>query len=97
MKRAVGIFLCCSAILTYLKINVLYDPLPLEETHIFNDLKDHSLDEDIINGVTTVKYIYPWWYWAICVILIITFILGTYFILAKEKQTEKCPLSDNSE
>jgi len=74
MKRAVGIFLSFSAILTYLKIDAIYDPL---------------VEEITSNGVITVKYIYPWIYWAIFVILIITFILGIYFILAKEKQPEE--------
>lgn len=71
MKRAVGIFLSFSAILTYVIIDALYDPLEEKIT---------------INGVTTVTYNYPSLYWAICVILIVTFILGIYFIFAKEKQ-----------
>ncbi|XRG80017.1 hypothetical protein V5E38_06825 [Rossellomorea sp. GAMAL-10_SWC] len=82
MKRAIGIFLSFSAILTYLKIDALYDPLE---------------DTIISNGVTTVTYDYPTKYWAIFVILIITFILGIYFIFSKEKQPEECPLYSTSE
>lgn len=87
MKRAVGIFLSFSAILTYLIIDALYYPnYPIEEK-ITNDN----------TGVTTVIYKYPSMYWTISVILIITFILGIYFILVKEKQPEECPLCDTSE
>ncbi|MGD6831219.1 hypothetical protein ACQCT5_03590 [Sutcliffiella halmapala] len=71
MIRAVGIFLSFSAILTYLIIDTLYYPL---EEKITNDN----------SGVTTVTYNYPSMYWLICVFLIIIFILGVFFILAKE-------------
>ncbi len=72
MKRAVGIFLSFSAILTYLIIDTLYNPV--EEIVTFN-------------GVTTVIYKYPSMYWTICVILIISFILGIYFYFSKGKAT----------
>ncbi|TXC81582.1 hypothetical protein FS935_22025 [Metabacillus litoralis] len=84
MKRAVGIFLSFSAILTYLLIDTLYYPV---EESITNDN----------SGVTTVTYNYPLMYWLICFILIITFILGIYFILAKENQLEEYPFSDASD
>lgn len=85
MKRAIGIFLSFSSILTYLKIDAL--SYPLEEEITFNG----------VTTVTTVTNNYPSMYWPICVILIITFILGIYFILAKEKQLEEYPLCDTSE
>ncbi|CAM4021305.1 hypothetical protein [Lederbergia lenta] len=81
MKRAVGIFLSFSAILTYLKIEAHYYPLEEKIT---------------LNGVTTVIYNYPSMYWVICVILLITFILGIYLILAKNKQPKEYPLYDIS-
>ncbi|WP_394186190.1 hypothetical protein [Metabacillus halosaccharovorans] len=87
MKRAVGIFISFSAILTYLNIDTLYYPHPLEE----------KITNDITGVTTTVTYNYPSMYWPICIILIITFILGIYFILAKKKQPEECPLCDTLE
>lgn len=55
--------------------------------------------DPVENKITTTKvlYQYPLMYWVICVSLIITFILGIYFILAKEKQYEACPLCDTPE
>ncbi|MGE7591036.1 hypothetical protein [Peribacillus sp. NPDC101480] len=75
MKRAIGIFLTLSSLLTYLIVDMLYDPL--ENKIITTDM----------NSVTTatVLYQYPLMYWVICVILIITFILGIYFISSKGK------------
>ncbi|MDM5454309.1 hypothetical protein [Peribacillus simplex] len=88
MKRAIGIFLTLSSVLTYLIVDMLYDPLKETETR-----------KDMNSGVTivTVHYQYPLMFWVICVILIITFILGIYFILAKEKQYEECPFCDTPE
>ena len=74
MKRVVGIFLSLSALLIYKIVDALYGPVEEKITNMNS-------------GVTTVTYNYPSMYWAICVILIITFVLGIYFILAKEKQT----------
>lgn len=71
MIRAIGIFLSISAILTYLLIDSLY--YPLEEK-----ITNHN------TGVTTVTYNYSSMYWLTCVFLIIIFILGVFFILAKE-------------
>ncbi|MFD2216417.1 hypothetical protein [Metabacillus endolithicus] len=85
MKQALGIFISFSAIFTYLFIDTLYYFRPIEEK-ITND----------ITGVSTVIYNYPSMYWLICIILIITFILGIYLILAKEKQPEEGPLCDTS-
>ncbi|PJN90665.1 hypothetical protein [Bacillus sp. mrc49] len=86
MKRAIGIFLTLSSVLTYLIVDKLYDPIKETETRKFS-------------GATTVTvhYQYPLMFWVICVILIITFILGIYFILAKEKLYEECPLWDTPE
>ncbi len=76
MKRAIGIFLTLSSLLTYLNVDMLYDPLENKIT-----------TTDTNSGVTTatVLYQYPLMYWVICVILIITFILGIYFISSKGK------------
>ncbi|MCP3031546.1 hypothetical protein LF817_09310 [Halobacillus sp. A1] len=76
MKRVVGIFLSLSALLTYQIVDVLY--YPVEEKIIDNN-----------SGITTVIYNYPLMYRSICTVLIITFILGIYFILAKEKQRKE--------
>lgn len=88
MKRAIGIFLTLSSLLTYLIVGMPYDPVENKIT-----------TTDMNSGVTTatVLYQYPLMYWVICVSLIITFILGIYFILAKEKQYEECPLCDTPE
>ncbi|WP_155727432.1 hypothetical protein [Peribacillus simplex] len=88
MKRAIGIFLTLSSLLTYLIVDMLYDPV-----------KNTITTTDMNSGVTTVTvhYQYPLMFWVICVILIITFILRIYFILAKEKQYEECPLCDTPE
>ncbi|WP_087973535.1 hypothetical protein [Oceanobacillus rekensis] len=83
IKLTVGIFLTLTAILTYLNLDNIY--FPVEE-------KITNMD----TGVTTVSYNYPSMYWAICVILIITFILGIYFILAKEKQPKEWLPCDKS-
>ncbi|MFJ7367545.1 hypothetical protein ACIQWQ_26115 [Peribacillus frigoritolerans] len=82
MKRAIGIFLTLSSLLTYLIVDMLYDPV-----------KNKISTTDMNSGVTTttVLYQYPLMYWVICVILIITFIFGIYFILAKEKKYEEYP------
>ncbi|WP_364281040.1 hypothetical protein [Peribacillus frigoritolerans] len=87
MKRAIGIFLTLSSLLTYLIVGMPYDPV------------ENKITTDMNSGVTTatVLYQYPLMYWVICVSLIITFILGIYFILAKEKQYEECPLCDTPE
>ncbi|MCY8940234.1 hypothetical protein V8V75_04365 [Peribacillus frigoritolerans] len=76
MKRAIGIFLTLLSLLTYLIVDMLYDPLENKIT-----------TTDTNSGVTTatVLYQYPLMYWVICVILIITFILGIYFISSKGK------------
>lgn len=79
MKRAIGIILIVQALLTYLIMDKLYDPIKIKaETTITN----------MNTGVTTVSYHYnlPWTYSISYVIPIITFILGVYFILAKEEQ-----------
>ncbi|MFB5285376.1 hypothetical protein [Peribacillus sp. Hz7] len=88
MKRAVGIFLTISSLLTYLMMDVIYHPV-----------EEKIIKTDMNSGVTTVTVVhnFPLMYWVICVILIITFILGIYFILAKEKQLEECPLCDTPE
>ncbi|MDO7484930.1 hypothetical protein Q5O89_01180 [Peribacillus frigoritolerans] len=85
MKRAIGIFLTLSSLLTYLIVDMLNDPV-----------KNIITTTDMNSGITrtTVLYQYPLMYWVICVILIITFILGIYFILAKEKKYEECPLQN---
>jgi hypothetical protein len=75
MKRAVGIFLIVQAILTYLITDTLYAPIKEKIT-------------DMNTGITTVSYNLPWTYSVSYVISIIIFILGIYFILAKEKQRE---------
>lgn len=79
MKRAVGKFLTLTSLLMYLLIDAIYYPVKETITRI-----------DMNSGETTVTVInnYPLMYWVICVILIITFILGIYFILAKEKELE---------
>lgn len=74
MKRAVGIFLSFSALLTYLSIDALHYPL------------EEKIKDDI-TGITTVTYTYSSMYWTICVILIITFFLGIYFIFSKGKNS----------
>ncbi|MFJ7855879.1 hypothetical protein ACIQX3_24465 [Peribacillus frigoritolerans] len=76
MKRAIGIFLTLLSLLTYLIVDMLYDPLENKIT-----------TTDTNSGVTTatVLYQYPLMYCVICVILIITFILGIYFISSKGK------------
>ncbi|SFK31523.1 hypothetical protein SAMN04487936_11119 [Halobacillus dabanensis] len=74
MKRIVGIFLSFSALLTYIIVESLYDPLAEKITNMNS-------------GVTTVTYNYPVMFWVICAILIITFILGIYLILAKNNYT----------
>ncbi|MFJ7995558.1 hypothetical protein ACIQY5_26115 [Peribacillus frigoritolerans] len=84
MKRAIGIFLTLSSLLTYLIVDMLYDPV--KET-ITTDME----------STVTVHYQYPLMFWVICFILIISFILGIYFILAKEKLYEECSLCDTPE
>jgi glucose uptake protein GlcU len=81
MRRAVGIFLIIQSLLTYLIVDALCDPFKIKE-------KDTMIDLD--TGVTTVSYSYrlPGIYSLSCVILIITFILGIYFILAEKKKRE---------
>ncbi|GAB6255767.1 MULTISPECIES: hypothetical protein [Peribacillus] len=71
MKRAIGIFLTLSSLLTYLIVDMLYDPV------------ENKITTTDMNS--TVLYQYPLMYWLICVILIITFILGIYFISSKGK------------
>ncbi|MFE4430900.1 hypothetical protein ACFRH9_28675 [Peribacillus butanolivorans] len=88
MKRAIGIFLTLSSLLTYLIVDMLYDPVEYKIT---------TTDMNSRVTTATVHYQYPLMFWVICVILIITFILGIYFILAKEKQYEECPLCDTPE
>jgi len=64
------------------------------------DVIYYPVEEKIIDmksEVITVSYNFPLMYWVICVILIITFILGINFTLAKEKQPEECPLCDTPE
>ena len=82
MKRSVGIILTFSSLLIYLLIDTLYYPI-----------EEKLTKTDMNSGITTVTVTYnsPLMYWVIFVILIITLILGIYFILAKEKE---CPLSD---
>jgi uncharacterized BrkB/YihY/UPF0761 family membrane protein len=77
MKRVVGIFFILTSLLTYLIMEVLYYPTEEKQTKI-----------DMNTGISTVKVTlhYPLMYWVICVLLIITCILGIYFILVKEKQ-----------
>nr|WP_309098729.1 hypothetical protein [Fredinandcohnia onubensis] len=74
MKETIGIFLILQSILTYLTIDILYDPIPsqLEMT-------------DLNTGITTTTtfYYHPIWYYVIYIILIITFILGLYLVLKK--------------
>lgn len=88
MKRAIGIFLTLSSLLTYLIVDMFYDPV-----------KETITTTDMESGVTTVTvhYQYPLMFWVICFILIISFILGIYFILAKEKLYEECSLCDTPE
>ncbi|MFJ7746761.1 hypothetical protein [Peribacillus sp. NPDC097295] len=88
MKRAVGIFLTLSSLLTFLIVDKRYPPIEGKIT-----------TTDWNSGVTriTVTHQYPLVYWVLCVILIITFILGIYFILAKEKQYEEYTLCDTPE
>ncbi|MFJ9382690.1 hypothetical protein ACIROD_02955 [Peribacillus sp. NPDC101481] len=71
MKRAIGIFLTLSSLLTYLIVDMLYDPV------------ENKITTTDMNS--TVLYQYPLMHWLICVILIITFILGIYFISSKGK------------
>ncbi|MGN7403079.1 hypothetical protein ACTHO0_24800 [Cytobacillus praedii] len=79
MKRVVGIFLTLTSLLTFSIMEVFYYPVEEKQTRT-----------DMNSGDTTVKVIYqfPLIYWVICVTLIITFILGIYFILSKRKQPE---------
>ncbi|WHY15881.1 hypothetical protein QNH16_09705 [Peribacillus frigoritolerans] len=88
MKRVIGIFLTLSSLLTYLIVGRPYDPVENKIT-----------TTDMNSGVTTATVLYQYllMYWVICVSLIITFILGIYFILAKEKQYEECPHYDTPE
>ncbi|CAH0289545.1 hypothetical protein SRABI84_04166 [Peribacillus simplex] len=88
LKRAIGIFLTLSSLLTYLILDMLDNPVKTKIT-----------TTDMNSGVitATVLYQYPLMYWVICVTLIITFVLGIYFILAKEKQYEEYPLCDTPE
>lgn len=80
MKRAIGIFLTLSSLLTFLIVDMLYDPVKNKIT---------TTDMNSVVTTTTVVYQDPLMYWVICVILIITFILGVYFILAKEKKYQE--------
>lgn len=80
MKRAIGIFLTLSSLLTFLIVDMLYDPVKNKIT---------TTDMNSVVTTTTVLYQYPLMYWGICVILIITFILGVYFIIAKEKKYQE--------
>ncbi|MED3576094.1 hypothetical protein [Cytobacillus praedii] len=77
MKRVVGIFLTLTSLLTYSIMDVFYYPVEEKQTRT-----------DMISGVTTVKvtYQFPLIYWVICFTLLITFILGIYFILSNRKQ-----------
>ncbi|CEG24998.1 hypothetical protein ACE8FZ_16630 [Peribacillus frigoritolerans] len=88
MKRAIGIFLTLSSLLTYLIVDMLYDPV-----------KETITTTDMESGVSTVTvhYQYPLMFWVICFFLIISFILGIYFILAKENLYEECSLCDTPE
>ena len=80
MKETIGIFLILQSILTYLTIDILYNPIP-------SQLKMTDLSTGITT--TTTFYNHPFWYYVIHVILIITFILGLYLVLKKgiEKST----------
>ncbi|USK81316.1 hypothetical protein QRD90_05080 [Peribacillus frigoritolerans] len=80
MKRAIGIFLTLSSLLTFSIVDMLYDPVKNKIT---------TTDMNSVVTTTTVLYQYPLMYWEICVILIITFILGVYFILTKEKKYQE--------
>lgn len=74
MKVTIGIFLILQSILTYLTIDILYNPIPIQlET------------TDWSTGITTTTTLYnhPLWYYIIHVILIITFILGLYLVFKK--------------
>ncbi|WP_010280889.1 hypothetical protein [Bacillus timonensis] len=73
MKRTIGLFLILQTILTYLTIDILYDPTPyqLEMT-------------DLSTGITTTSYNHPLWFPVSHVILIISFILGVYLVLKIE-------------
>ena len=74
MKETIGIFLILQSILTYLTIDILYDPFPsqLEITEWNSG-----------TTTTTTTYNHPFWYYIIHIILIITFILGLYLVLKK--------------
>lgn len=88
MKRSVGIFLTFSSLLIYLLIDTLYYPI-----------EEKLTKTDMNSGITTVTvtYNYPLMYWVIFVILIITLILGIYFILAKEKEYPLFDTPDTNE
>lgn len=88
LKRAIGIFLTLSSVLTYLIVDTLNDPIRQKIT---------TIDMNSGEQTATVLYQYPLMYWVICVTLIITFALGVYCILAKEKQPKVFPLYDTSE
>ncbi len=74
MKETIGIFLILQSILTYLTIDILYNPIPSQ-----------LVMTDWTTGITTTTTVYnhPFWYYIIHIILIITFILGLYLVLKK--------------
>nr|WP_304216383.1 hypothetical protein [Fredinandcohnia onubensis] len=74
MKVTIGIFLILQSILTYLTIDILYNPIPIQL-----EMTDWSTG---ITNTTTVNN-HPFWYYVIHILLIITFVLGLYLVLKK--------------
>ena len=74
MKETIGTFLILQSILTYLTIDILYDPFPYQ-------LEINDWNSGITT--TTILFNHPFWYYVIHVMLIITFMLGLYLVLNK--------------